>query len=189
MNSKFIYAKKGLQKTVFTPMIWENMGRNKNEWVAISEAEYKGEDVINETPKDVKEAMAAANADNGKEATNEPPKEVDVDVEYDKLYKMGSGLAKDKKYEAALVKYEAAQKLKDTPTIKGRITSMKKLIEAAELENARKELVATAEAAVLDKDYEGALEAYEAAYEMKVTDDVKAKIEEVKALQADELVN
>lgn len=182
-----IYVKKGLQKTAFTPMIWKNMGKNKNGWVAISEAEYKGKEATNEPPKDVKEAMAAANTDNGKEATNEPPK--DVEAEYKKLYEMGSGLAKDKKYEAALAKYEAAQKVKDTPTVKGRITKMKKAIEAAELENARKELVTTAEVAIIDKDYEGALEAYEAANEMKVTEDVTVKIEEVKALQADELVN
>lgn len=179
-----IYAKKGLQKTVFTSMIWKNMGKNKNGWAVITKEEYEGKK--DEVPADVKEAMAANNTEPTK--TTETPT-VDTEAEYKRLYEMGSGFAKDKKYAEALKKYEEALAVKETSNVKGRITKMKKAIEAEELESSRNELLETADAAVKSKDYEAALEAYEAANEMLETKEVTAKIEEVKTKQADELVS
>lgn len=167
-----IYAEKGTMKTAFTAMVWKNMGSNKNGWVQITKEQYEG------------------SAPTGQPTSK--PANVENEAKYRQLYEQGKGFEQDGKLADAKVKFEEALAIKSSPNLKGKINKLAKAIaEAAEAEKSkanRDELLSTAEAAMLEADFEGAIEAYEAAQELEATDDVAAKIAEAQQKLDDSLV-
>lgn len=167
--TNFIYAEKGTQKTRFTAMVWKHMGANKNGWVQITKAQYDG--------------SAPTGKSNGKK-----PEGLEDEAKYRQIFDQGKGFEADGKLEDALGRYEEALALKSSPALKGKITKVKKAMEAAKKTDNRNELVQMATEALVENDFELAIESLESAQEIEKTEETAAKIEEIKKKQADALV-
>lgn len=165
----YIYAENGTRKTRFTAMVWKHMGKNKNGWTEISKAQYEGK------------------APTGK--SDEKPADLADETRYRQLYDQAKGFEADGKLAEAKGKYEEALALKSSPTLKGKITKMGKTIEAAAKNDNRKELIEMAEAALVENDFETALESYAAAQEIEETLETKNEITKVEKAQADAMVD
>ena len=153
---KVIYAKKGTQFTIFSEIIWREMGSDKNGWEEITKAQYSA-----------------------KAATEKKPADVGNEKEYRELYERGKGFEKDGDYVRAAEEYRKAYDKKPNASLKGKLNKMNNLIE----EDAnREELIEMGDTAKESKDYEGALEAYEAAQEIRETEEVTELIKEIKML-------
>lgn len=165
----FIYAEKGTMKTKFSTMVWKHMGKNKNGWTGISKAQYEGK------------------APTGK--SDEKPADLADETRYRQLYDQAKGFEADGKLAEAKGKYEEALTLKSSPTLKGKITKLGKAIEAAAKNNNRKELIEMAETALVENDFETALESYAAAQEIEEMLETKNEITKVEKAQADAMVD
>lgn len=164
-----IYAEKGTMKTVFSQMVWKNMGANKNGWKQISKEQYDG------------------TAPTGSDAGGEPSALQD-EQKYRTLYEQGKGFEQDGKYASALQRYQAAYDIKASPSLKGKINKMAKALEDAKQDESRNELIETAKAALLENDFETAIEAYESAQEIRETKDIAEAIAEAQKKQDEAMV-
>ena len=164
-----VYAKKGTLKTQYSDMVWKAMGTNKNGWVEVTKAQYTGDAPV---------------AKSG----GTKPAGLDNEAAYLKVYNQGKGLEKDGKLVEAKAKFVAALALKSTPNLKGKITKLTNLIEAAakaalgkddaqKAYNNRRELIDMADTALAANDLETALESYQAAQEIKATSATQKKID------------
>lgn len=148
-----------LIKTSFTQLIWDGMGKNKNGWV-----ETAG-------------APAATSVAKGKA-------DVDTEAAYRTLSEQAKGLATDGKQAEALAKYEEAQKLKDSPYLKGVITKLRTAVNAG---RARTELLLNAETSFNEGDYDTAIELFTGAQQMEETPEVAARIAAAQAKDEESL--
>ena len=102
---------------------------NKSKWEGYVNAEAW--EAIKERGEHKRYTILDANAH---EAPNDTAQETPAEAKpasYGALISQGDALKKDGQLEDALAKYEQAQAINDTAKIKGRITSVKKLIDAA----------------------------------------------------------
>ena len=88
--------------TFFTDMVWKNMGKNKNGWIADDGS--------------MPEIVAAA-------------ADVEDSAEYLKLTEQAKGLLTDGKLVESLAKYQAALAIKSNSFVKGQINKITALIE------------------------------------------------------------
>mgnify|MGYP000271213157 CR=1 FL=1 len=177
MSTSIIYAQRGPQLTIFSAMIWRNMGKDKNGWKPVTKEAY--------------DALVASKLDPTKKASRaftDVPEEVVKESEYQQLIAQGKGFEADGKLEDAKARFIKAYDLKNTPAIKGRITKLTKAIAKVEADAARAELVEAGDLAAQAGNYEDAVEAYESAQAMKETNDIEEKIKRAQNDQADALV-
>ena len=152
----YIYAIKDGRTARFSEFIWRAMGERKNGWSEITEAQFLGK------------------APNGTGGTK-PPEDLTQEKKYRTLYDQAKGLEKDGKLGEALTKYQQANAIKPSATLKGIINKLTPLGDSG-----RGELVKVGDDAMAQGDFSSALEAYQSAQEMKDTPDVAAMIRECK---------
>jgi len=116
--SDIIYARKGSLTTQFTRFNWNNT-KDKNGWEEISFEEYGALSKMGAATTAVKANLNA-----------KKPEETEQTEAYQKLMFEAESLKESYKYVEALAAYERAQKVKNTRSVKTRITKLKKVIQA-----------------------------------------------------------
>jgi len=168
-----IYAKKGTMTTKFTKTIWKNMGKNKNGWEQITFAQFTG--------------AAPTGASSGKAAPK--PTGLGVETNYKKFMEQAAALINDGELATALQRYQSAYDLKPSTSLKGKMNKLGAQLEEQANAAARNELLANAESAFAEGDYDTALAGFEAAQEIEETKETTARIEATKAAMEESLVD